>query len=69
MDKDRYLELLADMLFAYENKDEDCPHNFEVIAVKNSVNLLLKEYTGTKYSPKFFTGCLERMNEKSAPTP
>ena len=34
---------LFDMVFAYCNKDEECPHDFEVYALKNAKELLTNE--------------------------
>jgi hypothetical protein len=49
--------LLADLLFAYKNKDADNPHPFEIEAVNNTVELLLEEYSGQKYTDGFFMSC------------
>jgi hypothetical protein len=57
MNKTLLLCLLSDLLFAYVNKDEDNPHDFEINAVNQAVDVLLKEYPGTKYSKKFFQDC------------
>lgn len=46
--------IMAELLFAYENKDEDSPHDFELIAVKNAVKYLTNHYCGEKYSNAFF---------------
>lgn len=56
--------ILADLLFAYVNKDEDLPHDFELDAVKKTVNYLLKNYQGSKYSDEFFRGTLEDIEDK-----
>lgn len=48
-------DVLADMLFAYINKDEVIPHDFEITAIENAVEYLNKHYKGTKFSKKWFT--------------
>ncbi len=49
-DKDKLLSTLADLLFAYTNKSEGLPHEYEVRAVNDAVDVLLSEYKGKKYS-------------------
>lgn len=56
MNEDKLLELLADLLFAYVNKDVYFPHDFEVEAVNNAADLLLAEYESDKYMKAFFEG-------------
>ena len=36
----RYREALKEMVFAYENKDEDMPHQFEIEAMKTAKQAL-----------------------------
>ena len=43
---DQLKEALNDLLFAYKNKDVDCPHGFEVEAVSKANGLLTKESEG-----------------------
>ncbi|MBL4952076.1 hypothetical protein JK635_07615 [Neobacillus sp. YIM B02564] len=57
--------LLADLLFAYINKDEDFPHDFEVKAVENAVDFLEKHYTENKYNLKLFKDTINRIRSKS----
>lgn len=57
------IEALANLLFAYANKDEDFPHAFEVKAVEEAVNILKTEYKGDRYSLAFFEGILKRIKE------
>lgn len=57
IDKSRCLEALADLLFAYINKDADTPHGFEIDAVKAAIEILQGEYQGTKYTEAFFVRC------------
>jgi len=44
-ENERLRKLLADMLFAYTNKDAECPHQFEVEAVA-SVKALFGTWPG-----------------------
>lgn len=46
-DNKRLRDALKDMLFAYVNKDGDCPHQFEIDAVKEAEELL-KEFPNDK---------------------
>lgn len=57
-------ELLADLLFAYVNKDDESPHTFELEAVKNAVDYLLKNYRGRKYTKDFFLRVLEEIEHE-----
>jgi hypothetical protein len=45
MTRKQLIKLLADLLFAYVNKDEDVPHSFEVEAVTKACEFLLGEKT------------------------
>jgi len=58
-------EILADLLFAYANKDEDSSHTFEFDAVRNAVVYLLKNYSGQKYTKDFFLGAWEEIKQKA----
>lgn len=51
------INMIADLVFAYKNKDEDCPHDFEIKAVNNAIELLEIEYKGEIYTKKFFEEC------------
>lgn len=53
----KYLDAMADLLFAYINKDLDVPHVFEMDAVKAALEILKAEYQGTKYTEAFFIRC------------
>lgn len=59
-----YCEVLADLLFAYVNKDDDFPHDFEVDAVKNAVQYLLENYQGDTYTKDFFMRAREDILDK-----
>lgn len=52
--KKQLINLLADLLFAYANKDTDAPHSFEIRTVNKVADLLLQEYQDDKYSKEFF---------------
>jgi len=43
-------EALADMLFAYTNKDADCPHGFEAKAVAKARELLSRTLTDSTHA-------------------
>lgn len=51
------INMIADLMFAYVNKDEDAPHDFEIEAVNRAVELLKREYKGEKYTQEFFNAC------------
>lgn len=54
-EKEDVTKLLADLLFAYINKDSHVPDSSEMEAVENAVAYLEKEYKGSLYSPEFFS--------------
>ncbi len=58
------VNLLAELLFAYKNKDENMPHNFEIDAVISACEFLLEHYKGNKYSKDFFKSVLEDMQKE-----
>lgn len=65
-DKDAAIaNLIADLLFAFINKDENHPHDFEIKAFENALNSLCKHYDQIKYNPRLFEDHLERMREVS----
>lgn len=66
-DKDAAIaNLIADLLFAFINKDEHHPHDFELAAFENAVSMLRPyfeppHFEQIKYHPKLFVDHLERM--------
>lgn len=54
MGHERCAEIVADLLFAYVNKDEGFPHAFEVRAVEQAVEFLKKHYKGEKFTNEWF---------------
>lgn len=61
----RHLEALADLLFAYINKDDDDSYDLEITAVSQAVQILLEEYTGDKYTEAFFLRCQRILLDRS----
>jgi hypothetical protein len=61
MGKKELLNLLADMVFAYTNKDDENPHDFETNTIIRTCELLKKEYMGTKYTDHFFNCILDKL--------
>ena len=55
------VKLLADLLFAYVYKNEESPHDYEIEAVANTCELLLREYDSSKYTDFFFQSVLRKM--------
>ncbi len=47
-------ELIADLVFAYENKDEECSHCFEIATLNKATAYLKANYEGYNYSKGFF---------------
>jgi len=45
-ENDKLKVALKNMLFVYKNKDSDCPHDFEIEAIKLTNKLLSKESEG-----------------------
>jgi|GEM_PF-6973762 len=62
-EKEHSTKLIADLLFAYINKDEHHPHDFEVTAFENAVAYLRPYFEPPhfEYHPKLFVDHLERM--------
>lgn len=60
-EKERSTNLIADLLFAFINKDEDCPHDFEIKAFEDALAVLRPHFDQNKYHPKLFVDHLERM--------
>lgn len=58
-------EVLADLLFAYINKDDEFPHDFEYIAVEKTVKILLENKDFSKYSESFLKKSLKEIKEKA----
>lgn len=54
-------EILGAMVFAYINKDEFVPHDFEFEALERAVEFLKKHYKGKMYNPKMFEQHLHDM--------
>ncbi|MDQ0091646.1 hypothetical protein J2T12_005086 [Paenibacillus anaericanus] len=55
--------VIADLLFAFINKDAHCPHDFEIKAFEDALNVLCKHYDRIKYQPKLFEVHLQQMRE------
>jgi hypothetical protein len=64
-EKERASNLIADLLFAFINKDADCPHDFEIKAFEDALTVLRPHFEQLKYHPKLFVDHLERMREAS----
>lgn len=57
-------DIVAELLFAYVNKDEDIPHTFEIHAVEDAVKFLKENYQGEKYTHEWFQKRLIELKEK-----
>jgi len=53
----KYDEIIYDLVFAYENKDEGCPHEFERDALINAYNILTQ-----KHHVKFVNKAIEKIS-------
>jgi hypothetical protein len=62
-EKERASNLIADLLFAFINKDADCPHDFEIKAFEEAILYLQEHDQSSKYSPDLFRNHLKRMRE------
>jgi hypothetical protein len=62
-EKERASNLIADLLFAFINKDADCPHDFEIKAFEETILYLQEHDQSSKYSPDLFRNHLKRMRE------
>lgn len=56
-------DVIAELLFAYVNKDEDIPHTFEIHAVEEAVMFLKEHYQGEKYTQEWFQKRLMELKE------
>lgn len=57
-------QILANLLFAYHNKDADIPHHFEQEAIQEAVEYLQTHYEGSTYTKGFFQYVLDEMEAK-----
>ena len=55
--------LIADLMFAYMNKDNDLPHDFELLAFEAGLCFLKEHYTDNKYNLEVFEKELIRIYE------
>lgn len=55
---------VADLMFAYINKDEDFPHDFEIRAFEEGLYFLQEYYIDGKYNLRRFESYLNGMNEE-----
>lgn len=60
-EKEHATNLIADLLFAYINKDENHPHDFEIKAFEDAITVLRPHFEHINYHPKLFVDHLERM--------
>lgn len=58
------VDLLSDLLFAYINKDEDVPYEFEVAVINETADYFKEQYSGTRYNEAFFELCQKIINSK-----
>lgn len=63
MELDKSAKIIADLMFAFINKDEDFPHGFEVKAFEEGLLFLQEHYSENKYNLKVFETHLNKMNE------
>ena len=62
MSEEELMKLIADLVFAYENKDESFPHDFEIEVVVKACDYLLENYTGDlHYDRTFFKSIKNKM--------
>jgi hypothetical protein len=61
-DSDKSTDIIADLLFAYINKDSDCPHDFEIKAFEDAIYYLRSDQS-SKYSLDLFENHLKQMRE------
>lgn len=57
-------DIISDLLFAFINKDADCPHDFEVKAFEDAVTYLRDHDQLRKYNSELFEGYLQLMRER-----
>ena len=57
------IKIIADLMFAFINKDEDFPHDFEIKAFEEAFRFLQEHYNDDKYNLKMFESHLNKMKE------
>lgn len=60
---DKSSKIIADLMFAFINKDEDFPHSFETEAFEQGLLFLQEHYLDKKYNLKMFEKHLTKMKE------
>jgi len=61
-DKKELVELIGDLVFAYNNKDDDFPHEFERKAIGLACDIYLK-HGSQRYTDYFMTSAKQTMEE------
>ncbi|QUH21839.1 hypothetical protein [Alkaliphilus sp. B6464] len=54
MNREDLINVIADLVFAYTNKDEEFPHDFEINAITKACNILSKECSEDKYNKELW---------------
>lgn len=57
-------KIIADLFFAYINKDEEKPHDFELQALEEALYYLQEHYHGDKYNIRGFEDILNEIHDK-----
>lgn len=55
--------IIAELMFAFINKDEDFPHSFEIEAFEEALIYLQEHYQGEKFNLRVFEDHLNEMNK------
>jgi hypothetical protein len=63
MNNERASKIIADLMFAYVNKDEDIPHSFEIEAFEEGLCFLQEHYMGEKFNVRWFEDRLNKLKE------
>lgn len=64
MDNEKASKIIAELMFAYINKDEDIPHSFEIKAFEKGLYYLQENYMDNKHSIGWFEDRLNELEEK-----
>lgn len=64
MANEKASKIIADLMFAFINQDEDCPHSFEIDAFEEALLFLQEQYQDDKkYNLKVFEEHLNTLNK------
>lgn len=64
--RDQATDTIAELMFAFINKDENFPHSFEIEAFEEALYFLQQHYERKKFNLRMFEDHLNEMSELAA---